>query len=105
MPLYQWTLIGPEQRGKDTEEGATKAIKGTRDASLHLENEEAHNPTDPPTETLHHEGHASNVDRWATSQETALGRRNRRESTLSTTTTTSQSTSRPPPYPETMWPP
>src|SRR5229473_5931034 len=104
MPQCQWTSIGPEQHGKDTEEGATKAIKDTRDASLRSENEEARNPIGPPTETLHHEGRASNVGRWATSPETALGRRSKRESTLSTTTTTSQSTSRPPPYPETMWP-
>src|SRR5258708_37890089 len=104
MPLCQWTSIGPEQHSKDTEEGATKAIKDTRDALLRSENEEARNPIDPLTETLHHEGHASNVDRWATSPETALGRRSKRESTLSTMTTMSRSISRLPPYPETMWP-
>src|SRR5229473_4833956 len=104
MPLCQWTSTGPEQHGKGTKEGATKAIKGTRDASLCSETEEARNPIDPPTETLHHEERASNVDRWATSPETAPGRRSKRESTLSTMMTTSRSTSRPPPYPKTMWP-
>src|SRR5258708_35785081 len=104
MPLCQWTSTGPEQRDKDTKEGATKVIKDTRDASLHSENEEARNPTDPPTETRHHEGCALNVDRWATSPETALGRRSKKESILLTTMTTSRSTFQPPPHPETMWP-
>src|SRR5258707_11195012 len=104
MPLCQWTSTGPEQHDKDTEEGATKVIKDTRDVSLPSENKEARNPTDPLTGTWHHEGRASNVDRWATSLETALGRRSRKESILSTMMTTSRSTSRPPPHPEIMWP-
>src|SRR5713226_2548600 len=97
MPPYQWTLIEPERRDKGIEEGATKPTKDTRDVLLHLGNEEVHNLINPPTKTLRQEGHVSNVGRWATSPETAQGRRNRRESTLSTTMTASQLTSQPPP--------
>src|SRR5258708_5884694 len=104
MPPSQWTSIGPEQHNKDTGEGAIKPTKDTRDASLHLENEEAHNPIDPPTKTLHQEERASNVDKWVTSPGTAHGGRNRRRSTSSTTTIASQSTFRLLPYREIMWP-
>src|SRR5258707_1277283 len=103
MPPSQWTLIEPGRHDRDTEEGATRPTKDTRDVSLHLENEEVHKPIDPPTETLHREGHASNVDKWATSLETARGGRNRKESTLSTTMTKSRSISRLLLYHETMW--
>src|SRR5258708_38405152 len=98
MPLYQWTSIELEQHDKGTGEEAIKATKGTRDALLHLENEEVHSPTDPPTEALHHEEHASNVDKWATSHEIARRERNKKGSTSSTTMTTSRLASRPPRY-------
>src|SRR5258707_7851455 len=103
MPPYQWISIEPERHDKGTEEGATKPTKDTRDASLHLGNEEAHNSIGPPTKTLHHEGHVSNVDKWAISPETAQGGRNRRKSTLSTTMIMSRLTSHLLPYHETMW--
>src|SRR5713226_9281444 len=103
MPPYQWTSTEPERHDKDTKEGATRPIKATKDASPHLEKEEAHNPTDPPTETLHPEGHVSNVDRWAISPETAQGGRSRKRSTSSTTTTMNRSTSHLLPCHETMW--
>src|SRR5258708_37023778 len=104
MHPYRWTSIELEWRDKGTEEGATRPTKDTRDALLHSGNEEAHNPSDPPTETLQQEGHVSNVGRWATSPETAQGGRNRKKSTSSTTMTASRSISRLPPCHETTWP-
>src|SRR5258707_11573921 len=102
MPLYQWILIGPGRRDKGTKEEAIRPTKDTRDTSLHLGSEEAHNPIDPRTETSHHEGRVSNVDRWATSPETAQEGTSRRRSTLSTMMTVSRSTSHLLPYHETM---
>src|SRR5258708_37422972 len=103
MPPSQWTLIEPGRHDRDTEEGATRPTKDTRAGLPHLENEEAHNPIDPPTETLHQEGHASNVDKWATSLETARGGRNRKESPLSPTLMKSRQISNPLLYHEPMW--
>src|SRR5258707_15196021 len=100
MPLCQWTWIEPEQHDKGIEEEATK---GTKDASLHSENEEAHKLIVLPTGTSHQEEHVSNVAKWATSLGTVQGGRSKKVSTSSTTTTTSQSTFRLPPSHETMW--
>src|SRR5258708_3172965 len=88
MPLYLWTSIEPEQHDKDIEGGATKATKDTKDtkdALPRLESEKGHNPIDPPTETLHHEERASNVDRWATSPG-IVQRRERRKALTSSIT-------------------
>src|SRR5258707_15591805 len=104
MPLSQWTLIGPEQHNKDTGEGATKVTKDTRDALLHLGKKEVRSPTDPPTEIPHHGEHASNVGKWAPSQETARGGRSKKGSTSSTTRITSRLASQLPLYFEIMWP-
>src|SRR5258707_14884159 len=104
MHPYQWILIEPERQDKDIEEGVIKPIKGTKDASLHSENEEVRNHIVLLTGALRQEEHASNADKWVTSPETAQGGRSRKKSTLSTMTTTSRSTSQPPPYHETMWP-
>src|SRR5258708_24947644 len=104
MLPYRWTSIEPERHDKDTEGGAIRDTKDTRGASLHLEKEGAHKPIDPPTGTLHQEGHVSNADKWATSPETAQGGRSRRTSTSSTTMTTSQSAFRLFPCHETAWP-
>src|SRR5713226_9087845 len=104
MPPYQWISIEPERPDKGIKEGATRPTRDTRDTSLHLGNEGAHNLIDPPSKILRQEGHVSNVDKWATSPETAQGGRNRRKSILSTTMTTSRLTSQPPPCCEIMWP-
>src|SRR5258708_594120 len=105
MPLYLWTSIEPEQHDKDIEGGATKATKATKDTkdvSPRLESEEGHNPIDPPTETPHHEEHASNVDRWATLPGIVQRRERRKALTsLITMNTTSRSTFRPLPSRET----
>src|SRR5216684_2927558 len=104
MPRYPWTSIEPGQHDKDIEGGATRATKGTKDVSPRLENEEAHNPTDPLTETLHHEEHALNADRWVISPGTVQRRGRKKASTSSTTMSmTSQSIFRLPLLHETAW--
>src|SRR5258708_26232441 len=90
MAPYQWTSIETGCRDKGIEEEAIKPTKDNRDASLHLENQEVHNPIDLPTEIPHQEGHASNVDKWATMPEIAQERRSKRGSTSSTTMITSR---------------
>src|SRR5229473_1017054 len=104
MPPYPWILTEPGRHDPDTEEEAIKPIRGIRDVSPRLEKEEGHSPTDPPIELPHQEGHASNVDKWATSPETVQGRRRRKASTLLIImTTTSRSIFHPPPYQEITW--
>src|SRR5258708_38106251 len=104
MPPYQWTLIKPERHDKDTKEESTKDTKGTKDASLHSENEGAHKTIDLLTRTPHQEGHVSNVDRWATLPETAQGRKGRRASTSLTIMTRNRSISHLSPCHGTAWP-
>src|SRR5258708_10320935 len=94
MPPYQWTSIETGCHDKGIEEGAIKPTKDTRDASPHLENQEVHNPIDLPTEIPHQEGHASNVDKWATTPEIAQETRSKRGSNSSTMTMTRQFKSR-----------
>src|SRR5258708_2430496 len=101
MPPSQWTSTELGRHDKGTEEGVIRATKGTKDVSLRSGKREVHSPTDPPTETPHHEEHASNAGRWGTSREIAQGERNKKGSTLSTMMITSRLASRPPPYLET----
>src|SRR5258707_8261615 len=102
MPPYQWISIETECRDKGIEGEAIKPTRDTKDVSPHLGNQEAHNLIDPPIETLHQEAHASNVDRWATTQETARGRRSKKGLTSSTTTMKNRLASRLLRYHETM---
>src|SRR5258708_3646330 len=81
MLLYPWISIEPKWHDRDTVEGGTRDIKGTKDVSLPSENEEAHRTTDPLTEIPHREGHALNVDKWATLPETAREEESKRTST------------------------
>src|SRR5258708_38353676 len=104
MPQHQWTSIETGRRDKEIEEGAIKPTKDTKDTPPHLGNQEVHNPINPPTEIPHHEGHASNVDKWATTPEIAQERRSKRGLTSLTTTMTSKFKSRLLLCHEIMWP-
>src|SRR5216684_2821098 len=104
MPPYQWTSIETGCHDKGIKGGAIKPTKDTRDVSPHLENQEARNPIDLLTEISHQEGHASNVDKWATTPETAQERRSKKRSTSSTTMITSRFKSNPLLCHETVWP-
>ena|SRR5216684_930960 len=72
---YPWISIEPEQHAKDIEEGDIKGIESTEGALLCWKNQVAHETTDLLTKPPRQEEHASNVDKWATSPETAQGKR------------------------------
>src|SRR5258708_4350597 len=104
MLLYQWTSTEPEQHNKDTGEEDTKGTKDTRDASQCSENQEGHKSIGHLTNTPHQEGHALNVDRWATLPGTAQRKGNRKISISLTTTTRNQSGSHLSLYQGITWP-
>src|SRR5216684_8798257 len=103
MLPYRWTSIKPERRDKDTKEKGIRVIKAIKDVSLHLEKEEDHKSTNPPTDAPDQEEHASNVGKWATSLETAQRRGNKRALTSSTITTRNRSASHLPLCQGTTW--
>src|SRR5260370_18464317 len=104
MPPYRWISIRIECRDRGIEGEVIRPTRDTKDVSLHLGNQEAHNLIDPPIETPHQEGHASNVDRWATTRETARGERNKKELPSLTPPTQNQLASHLLLYHETTWP-